>query len=314
MPYGGTFSYYNQPVKYGTQYQAAPPSISPTATASPNYSALPPAPTNYQLPPAPALPSIPPPTTSPFIGTLSNILKQFQTAQPFQQLSPEIANLLGASKTAAVAQFEDTRANALDQQLASLFGNGVERSTIAGDAAGRLSTQLAAARAQIEADAANRQLAAMQYAGGFGLQSLGQQAGIAGQGAQLDQNQYSQMINALLGQGSLQNQQYGIQSGNVLQQQGLAQNYALAQQQASQQLLSQLMDYFMRSGSGMLGGGGFGGGGFGGSTGFPSGSGSPSSGVPGQWPPTQSPSQTTAQQLQQQFYQTLMGLLQGFGG
>jgi len=247
------------------------------------------------------------------MADISKILASFQQAQPYAQLPPEIMALLGQSKTAALAALEQQSKAAQGSLLGDLFGRNMQMSSNAIDRSNELSNQIGVSAAQIEADAANRQLAAQQYGGQFGLQSLGQQAGLASTGAGLQQNQYRDLVNAILGQGSLAQQGYASQTGNMLQQQGLAQNWQLQQQQLQQSMLQQMMDYFMRSSSmsglgGTSGSGSYGGGGYSGS-----GYGGPASSVAG---PGVIPGQPlySTQDPQQQFLQMLMQYFQGVLG
>src|SRR5687768_5038649 len=111
MPSAGYTSYrppsYVPPV-INTQTYQTPTPTSPTTSPYP----LPPAPVSYTLPPPPSpvqlpapppVPQLPPQPTNQFIGSLSQILQGLQNATPYAQLTPEILQLLGASKTAALA-------------------------------------------------------------------------------------------------------------------------------------------------------------------------------------------------------------------
>jgi hypothetical protein len=288
--YGGYYPPYVQPA-VPTPYSPQP--VAPTPTA------LPPPPTAYTLPPPPPVPSLPPQPTNPFMADISKILAGFQQAQPYGQLSPDILALLGQSKTAALSALDQQSQAAQGQLLGNLFGRNMQMSSNAVDRANTLSNQIGVSAAQIEADAANRQLGAQQYAGQFGLQSLGQQGGLATAGAGLQQNEYQNLVNAILGQGSLAQQGYASQTGNILGQQGLA----LQQQQMQQQQMMQLLDYLFRAGSmGSLGGSASG-------SGFPSfsgggGIGGPASGIGGPVNGMPAPSQ------EQQIFETIMRYIQ----
>lgn len=305
---------------YGGFYRTPTPTLGytppPPATTSTTPYAPPPPPPAYTLPPPPPPPTLPTAPANTFLQKLLGIVPDFQNASPFPQLPPEVAALLATQKDAAMAQFDVTQRDALDQQLASLFGRGVERSTIAADEAGRLSTDLGAARAGIEGQSAAQMLAAMQYAGQFGQSNLGALANVLGSGASLAQNEYRDQINAMLQQYGINMQGYGAQTGNMLQQQGLSQQYQLAQQQMQQSLLQSLLGN-IGSFTGGLGGssGGSGGFNFGGFGGGGSTSGSPSSGVFGYYPGAiPEPNYgTTGQDVQQAIYQYIIQLLGGLG-
>lgn len=276
------------------------PAPSPTTTYAP-----PPPPPAYTLPPPPTMPQIPQAPQNQFLQQLMGMIPSFQNAQAFPTLPPEILQLLATQKTAALSQFDVTQRDALDQQLASLFGRGVERSTIAMDEAGRLSTDLGAARAGIDAQSAAQQMAAMQYQGQFGQQNLGAMANVLGSGASLEQNAYRDQINAMLQQAGLGLQAYGAQTGNVLQQQGLSQQYQLAQQQMQQSLLQSLLSNVgqFTSGTGGTSGGGYSGFNFGGSSG---GGGYTPYQPSSQQPQTQDPQQQI-QELILQYLQQMLG-------
>jgi hypothetical protein len=314
----------------------APAPVQYTLPPIPPAYTLPPPPPAYTLPPPPQIPQLPTAPPNTFLTQLQQLISQFKTAQPYAQLGPDIQALLGSGKAAAMAGYEEAKNTALDQQLASLFGKGVERSSIAADEATRLASTLGARRAEIEATAADRELAARQYAGQFGQQNLGALANVLGSGASLQQNAYRDTINAILQQaglglqaygaqtGNMLQQQalglqaYGAQTGNTLQQQGLSQQYTLAQQQMQQQyqmqqqqFLQNLMSQFL---SGQLSSGNTGGGSsYGGSY-----SPYPSSGQTMNMPYNPYASQTTSNnmtqdQLIQMLYKWIASQIQGGG-
>lgn len=246
MPGGYTSFYRPPPTPTGNP---SLPGMTSPYPAPPTTAPLPPPPTNYQLPPPPAIPTLPSAPTN-----------------PFPALPPEILNLLGASKTAALAGLEQFASRSQGELLGDLFGRNMPRSSNAIDRANELSNLLGVSRANIEADAANRQLGAQQQAGQYGL------------------NSFQAAVQALLGQGSLAQQGYANQTGNILQQQGLAQTGQIQQQQMLQQWAQMLMDYFNRQQmmSSPIGGSSSGGGGVGGPASFFGGGSAPTQSNPEQ--------------------------------
>lgn len=163
-------------------------------------------------------------------------MSMFANLNPFGALPPEVAAALGQQTAAEKSQADLTFRDAFDRSIADLYGRGVERSTIATDATGRLASEQSNVMAQILAAAAQRELAAKQYQFGSQLQSLGAQGQLAGTGATLEQQQYNSLVNALLGQGSLANQQYATQTGALFNRDQLAnQQYQYGNNLANQQ-------------------------------------------------------------------------------
>src|SRR5688572_3043248 len=87
---------------------------------------LPPAPTLPTLAPPPALPAIPPMPQSTFLPALQQLLSQYKTAQPFQQLGPEVSALIEKYRTAALGQLEQQSSLAQGSLLGRLFGRRSE--------------------------------------------------------------------------------------------------------------------------------------------------------------------------------------------
>jgi len=235
---------------------------------------LPPPPTNYQLPPPPSVPQLPAQQNT-FLPMLTGLLQQYQNYNALPNLTEAQKALLAQMTAGETSTAELTFRDAFNKAIADLYGRGVERSTIATDATGRLASEKANTLAQIMANASSRELGLQQYIGQQGLSALGAQGQLAGTGATLEQNAYNSMVNAILQRAGLETQQYGMQTGNTLQQQGLTlQQQQLAQQQnlAQQSFLQQLLSGFLSgqynfgnlsqqsqtSGSGAGGVGGFG--------------------------------------------------------
>jgi hypothetical protein len=162
-----------------------------------------------------------------FIAQLQSRLQQSLGPLGLAELPPEVQAQLqaisDAEKARIAQQGEDTRG----KLVAQLYGNRVNQSSIANDAAARFAQQLGLVQQQQSSDAANRNLQVRQYLTGAGLQQnqdlasllanlSGQQnqRDIAGAGLGLDQQRIDEAMRQF-------NKTYGLQQvGLELQKQG----------------------------------------------------------------------------------------------
>ena len=108
---------------------------------------------------------------------LSDALKQFSQPAVLAQLDPQTAAQLKAISDAEVAKNAQTATDTQNQLLTRLYGNNVQQSSVAQDAAARLAQYNALVNQQQQSDAANRELQARQYITGLGQQNAQNQLG-----------------------------------------------------------------------------------------------------------------------------------------
>jgi hypothetical protein len=87
------------------------------------------------------------------------------------QLDPETARALQAISAAEQAALNQGISDQQGQLLAGLYGRGVNRSSIANNAAAQFAARTAAVRQQQSADAANREIAVRNFLTGLGQQN-----------------------------------------------------------------------------------------------------------------------------------------------
>jgi hypothetical protein len=149
---------------------------------------------------------------------IGDIIQRMLGLQQTAGEQPQLANLDQAS-IAALNQIKQANQAALELQqtqqrddlVNSLFGSGVEKSTIALDQAGRLNYGQGALQAQLLGDAGQRELALRNSISDRGLQSLGLQGSILGNAAGTAVNQgqlgteqsrmRAQLLDSLFGRG-----------------------------------------------------------------------------------------------------------------
>ena len=165
-----------------------------------------------------------------FISQLRTRLQQSIDPTKLAELPPEVAAQLQAISDAENARITQQGNEAQGQLVSQLYGNRVNQSSIANEAAARFAQQLGLVRQQQASDAANRNLQLRQYLTSAGLQQnqdlasllatlSGQenQRDIAGAGIGLDQQQLEESIRQF-------NKNYGLQQvGLELNKQALDQ-------------------------------------------------------------------------------------------
>ena len=152
-----------------------------------------------------------------FIAQLRTRLQQSLDPTKLAELPPEVAAQLQAISDAENARITQQGDEARGQLVSQLYGNRVNQSSIANEAAARFAQQLGLVRQQQASDAANRNLQLRQYLTSAGLQQnqdlasllanlSGQenQRDIAGAGLGLDQQQLEESIRQF-------NKNYGLQ-------------------------------------------------------------------------------------------------------
>ena len=166
------------------------------------------------------------------IAQLQARLQQSLDPTKLAELPPEVAAQLQAISDAEKARIAQQGEDQRGQLVAQLYGNRVNQSSIANDAAARFAQQLGLVQQQQSSDAANRNLQLRQYLTSAGLQQnqdlatllanlSGQQnqRDIASAGLGLDQQQLAESTrqfnkNYGLGQVGLQQQQQQIDNAN----------------------------------------------------------------------------------------------------
>jgi len=93
-----------------------------------------------------------------FGGDSGGLNFDFENLAKLRDLDPSVQGELDAIKKAQLGQFESFRGEERDKLLTQLFGKGVNRSTVAGEAGGRLSESLENTLLNIEGQAAERSL------------------------------------------------------------------------------------------------------------------------------------------------------------
>jgi len=165
-----------------------------------------------------------------FIAQLQTRLQQSLDPTKLAELPPEVAAQLQAISDAEKARIAQQGEDARGQLVAQLYGNRVNQSSIANDAAARFAQQLGLVQQQQSSDAANRNLQLRQYLTGAGLQQnqdlasllanlSGQQnqRDIAGAGLGLDQQRLDEAMRQF-------NKNFGLQQvGLELNKQALDQ-------------------------------------------------------------------------------------------
>lgn len=162
-----------------------------------------------------------------FISQLQSRLQQSLDPTKLAELPPEVAQQLQAISDAEKARNAQAAEDTRGQLVAQLYGNRVNQSSIANDAAARFAQQLGLVNQQQSSDAAARALGVRQYLTNAGLQQnqdlasllanlSGQQnqRDIAGAGLGLDQQKLDEAMKEF-------NKTYGLQQvGLELQKQG----------------------------------------------------------------------------------------------
>lgn len=165
-----------------------------------------------------------------FLSQLYGRVQQGFAAPTLAELPPEVAQQLQAISDAEKARIAQQGQDEQGKLVAQLYGNRVNQSSIANDAAARFAQQLGLVYQQQGADAAARKLGLQQYLTGLGqqqneglasllanLSGQANQRDIAGAGLGLDQQRLDEMIREF-------NKNYGLsQVGLELQKQGLDQ-------------------------------------------------------------------------------------------
>lgn len=93
-----------------------------------------------------------------FGSDAGNINFNFEDLAKLRQLDPSVQGELDAIKASQMAEFEQFRGEERDKLLTQLFGKGVNRSTVAGEAGDRLSRSLERTLLDIEGQSAEREL------------------------------------------------------------------------------------------------------------------------------------------------------------
>lgn len=234
----------------------------PLPTQQPVTTTAPPVPTNQTLAPdlaAQIQKILQQYQNNPYIAQLGQVAGQLGSYNPLPTLPPEVMAALAQMSQAQNTSFDLQARNAQDSLLTRLFsqyGQQGPGSTVVEDPSGRLALELAAGRAQLSADDAQRLIQLQQYFGTQGLQGLLGQANVLGSAAGLQQNQLQSILAPILAQYQTQagfqansllgQQQYGYNSALAGQQFGYQQQ--LGNQQFGQQLISQAFDFLLKNG------------------------------------------------------------------
>lgn len=152
-------------------------------------------------------------SNSPFLSGLFDTANQLANAQGFVPIDEQTQQFLDTIKSAGDQKLQQQFDDESGSLVANLFGRGINKSNLAGQAAARLSQQHGLVQAQSEADAAQRALQVLQMLTQFrqgNLALAGEQYGSGYQAETGRQNNILNFVDSLLKQ-ALTRETSGVQ-------------------------------------------------------------------------------------------------------